>query len=346
MSSIRRFLVLAAAAVLAGSAPIAAAPGARPIPGPPIISIELEHKQIGTRLLATSLAQAQVEPGGLEVAANSPADWFTLGFKPGDVIVAENGSPVGERLYISDGIHVFDVLRAGKPLMLRVVIRPPARRTRTLEEDRFDKLVEHVGDATDTRAVPVRDARGPSGVRVVDTLLGMFVDTEVGDLIRSIDGVAIHTDAQLTAALSNLRIGTTDVVLDRGGRTVTITLLRKAPLDLTQIKKLGATRFEVSRAFADAVFADTDILSRKASVSPNIRNGAPHGFTIYDLKPDAPAAKLGLLDGDIVLDIDGHRIDTLDQVIDARSELEAASALVVHVERKGKPVTLAYTVVP
>jgi S1-C subfamily serine protease len=200
---------------------------------------------------------------------------------------------------------------------------------------------------SDTRAVPLKTAAGvPSGVRVVDPLVGIYTDLEVGDIIRTIDGQPIYTDAQLTTAIETLRIGITDVVVERGGRTVTLTWNRKAPLDLTQIKKLAATRFEVTRAFADAIFADTDILQRKATVSANVKNGKPSGFAIYDIQPDAPAARLGFVDGDIVLDVDGHRIDTIDQVIDARADLEHATSLAVHIERKGKPVTLTYQIRP
>ncbi len=319
---------------------------AAPDPKPQVIHVELEHKQLGTRLVASSLKQAAVEPGGLEVAATSPADWFLLGFKPGDVNTTENGSPVGERMYVGDGIHVFDVLRNGKPLMIRVVIHPAIRRTRTLDEDRFDKLVQHVKDATDTRVVPVKNKQGISGVRVVDTLIGLYMDTEVGDILRSIDSTPIVSDAQLTAAIENLRVGTTEVALDRGGRPVTLTLIRKAPLDLTQVKKLSATRYEVTRVFADAISNDTDILSRKVTVAPRIKNNKPQGFTIYDIQPDSPAAKLGFVDGDIVIDVDGRTIDTLDEQVDTRTELESATKLDVHIERKGKPVTLTYVVAP
>jgi S1-C subfamily serine protease len=319
---------------------------AAPEPRPQVIHVELEHKQLGSRLAASSLKQATAEPGGLEIAAGSPAEWFQLGFKPGDVIVTENGSPVGERMYIGDGIHVFDVLRNGRPLIIRVVIHPAARRTRALDEDRFDKLVDHVKDATDPRVVPIKNKQGISGVRVVDSLIGLYMDTEVGDIIRTIDSNPIVSDAQLTAAITNLRVGTTEVALDRGGRPVTLTLVRKAPLDLTQIKKLSATRYEVTRVFADAISNDTDILSRKVTITPRIKNNKPQGFTIYDIQPDSPAAKLGFLDGDIVIDVDGREIDTLDEQVDARTELESATKLDVHIERKGKPVTLTYLVAP
>ncbi len=319
---------------------------AAPDPKPQVIHVELEHKQLGSRLVASSLKQATAEPGGLEIAATSPADWFQLGFKPGDVIVTENGSPVGERMYIGDGIHVFDVLRNGKPLLIRVVIHPATRRTRVLDEERFDKLVEHVKDVTDTRVVPVKNKQGVSGVRVIDSLISLYIETEVGDIIRTIDSNPIVSDAQLTAAIESLRVGTTEVALDRGGRPVTLTLIRKAPLDLTQIKKLSATRYEVTRVFADAISNDTDILSRKVTVAPRIKNNKPQGFTIYDIQPDSPAARLGFVDGDIVLDVDGRAIDTLDEQVDARTELESASTLVVHLERKGKPVTLTYVVAP
>jgi S1-C subfamily serine protease len=190
------------------------------------------------------------------------------------------------------------------------------------------------------------NASGPSGVRVTDTLLSLYLEVEIGDIIRTIEHQPIHTDAQLTAAVQNLKIGNSDIILERGGRHHTLTIIRKPPLDLTQIKKLSATKYEVPKKFADAIFADTDLLVRKLSTSPHVKNGGQHGFTVYDIGPEAPMAKLGLLDGDVVLDVDGHRIDSFENVIDATRELEHATTLVVHLLRKGKPLTLTYVVTP
>jgi S1-C subfamily serine protease len=190
----------------------------------------------------------------------------------------------------------------------------------------------------------VRDAKGPSGVRVTNSLLALYIDCDVGDLIRSIDGQPIRTDAELVAALRALRVGITEIALERLGRAVTLTIVRKAPLDLTVIKKLTPTRFEVTRAFADAIKGNTDLLARKLKATPHIKNGIRHGFTVFDIKPDAPAAALGLVDGDIVLDVDGNRIDSYSDVRQATEQLEHVASLVVHIERKGKPVTLTYVI--
>lgn len=340
MSSIRRLPLLMAVALAAGlslAAPKRTAPA--------VVQTELEYTQV-RRLQLSALPLTSVEPGGLEVTGSADPDWLTLGFEVGDLIVAENGRAIGERLRLHEGTYVFDVLRKRKLVLVRIVVHPPGHKSQTIDEDRFDKLLEMAANAPhDPQSTPVHGANGqPSGVRVIDTLLGLYLECEVGDLIRTIDGVPITSDAELSTAIRNLRIGNTDVTLERGGRPMTVTLIRKAPLDLTQITRRSATRFEVTQAFATAIAADHDILTRKLSTSPRIVNGKPNGFAVYDVKPDAPAARLGILDNDIVLDFDGHPIDTFENVIDAWRVLEHATRLEVHILRKGKPVTLSYVV--
>jgi S1-C subfamily serine protease len=344
MSLIRRVLPFALVIATAFFAPTTAAPKQQASPQPQLITVELTHSQV--KKFYAKPTQASVEPGGFEVDATSPAEWFMLGFKAGDIILNLNGSPVGERLHIGDGVHFFDVLRNKKPILLRVIVHPAPRKSYTLEEERFDRLIDHLDPAQTNgpHATPVRNASGPSGVRVTGTLLSLYLSCDTGDLIRTIDNLPIHTEAELVAALRSLRVGITEVALERLGQPITLTLVRKAPLDLTGVKKLAPTRFEVTRVFADAIKADTDILARKLSTTPVIKNGKPHGFTLYDIKPDAPAAILGFLDGDVVLDVDGNRIDSYSDVRDATTQLEHVASLVVHIERKGKPVTLTYVI--
>ncbi len=340
MSAIRRTLPLVLLAALAGAPELSAAPTVQT----PVIVVELEHTTLGHHIFFSKLTQATVEPGGIEVNASSPPEWLTIGFKPGDLVITENGSPIGERLMFSDGIHLFDVIRNKKAMILKVIVHPAPRRSKTVDESNFDKLVDVVSTPNDVRSTPVNNAAGPSGVRVIDTILSLYLECEVGDIVRSIDGLAIHSDAELSAAVKGLKVGPSDIALERLGRPITLTLIRKAPLDLTGVKRLSATKFEITRAFADAVAADRDVLVRKIETSPYVKNGKAHGFNVYNINKDSPAAALGILDGDIVVDFDGHSIDNFSDVIDTAQELVGVVSLTVHVERKGKPLMLTYTV--
>lgn len=342
MSSIRQWPLLLAVALAAG--PGEAAP--KQPHTPTLVQVELDDAQLNRLKLNHHLPFATREPGGLEITTAAGADWLTLGFAVGDQVIAENGRPIGERLRIGEGTSVFEVLRSRKLVLLRIVVHPSPFKGHTIDEDNYENLLERAANApNDPQSTPVHGADNkPSGVRVIDGLLGIYLHCEVGDLIRSIDGVPIRSDAELATAIQNLRIGNTEMELERGGRMVTVKLIRKAPLDFTQLKRLSATRFEITQAFATAIAADHDILTKKLSTSPRIVNGKPNGFTVYDLKPDAPAARLGIVDGDIVVDFGGYPIDTFSNVIDAWRALEHASRLEVHVLRKGKPVTLTYVV--
>jgi hypothetical protein len=309
-----------------------------------LVVVEVDHSAVGYRLRQQKLVQATVDPGGLEIPATATGgDWLALGFKAGDRVVAQNGSPVGESLGIHDGVYLFDVIRNNKKLVIELIVHPAPKQSKTIDEQQYDKLID-MFNTPELRSTPVSNASGVIGVRVIDTLLSLRLEVDVGDVIHTIDGQPIKSDAELTTAVKNLRVGPTEVVLDRLGRPLTLTLIRKAPIDLKAIKQLTPTKFEVTRAFADAVLADHWILARKLDASPSVKNGREHGFTVYNLQPDAPAAALGIANGDLVLDIDGRSFDNLGEIIDLLGDLQGASSVVVHLERKGKPMAVTYVV--
>lgn len=61
---------------------------------------------------------------------------------------------------------------------------------------------------------------------------------------------------------------------------------------------------------------------------------------VVDLGPDTPAAKSGLKDGDVLLQVDQTKITTTEDVIDAAYFLTAGDSVKISVIRDGKPLSL------
>jgi C-terminal processing protease CtpA/Prc len=72
-------------------------------------------------------------------------------------------------------------------------------------------------------------------------------------------------------------------------------------------------------------------------------NGDAKGVAIEKILPDSPADKAGLQEGDILVRIDGERIQTARDVREMLRSLEGTKDLQVEILRDGQPVTVTVT---
>lgn len=62
------------------------------------------------------------------------------------------------------------------------------------------------------------------------------------------------------------------------------------------------------------------------------------------MEPDSLCAAIGLRDDDIVIDVDGLSIDTLEDAMRAHTGLANAASITVHIERSGKRNAMTYSI--
>ena len=110
------------------------------------------------------------------------------------------------------------------------------------------------------------------------------------------------------------------------------------------IKKIDDTTFEVDRALVDQLLQNPLAASKGARVTPSIKNGKPNGIKLYAIRPSSIYAKLGLANGDTIHSINGFELDSLDKGLEVYQKVKDASSLDVSATRRGKPVTIHYTI--
>jgi S1-C subfamily serine protease len=199
--------------------------------GPPTINIELSLEPFDAAGLVDDLPWSEHEPGGLEVTAGVNAAWFTLGLRAGDIIARVDSTPVVRSPSLSEGLTVFDVWRNGKPLQLRVLARGPLFRTTHVTEADLKDVMALRKQPSDRFATPLRRGDTPSGVRIIEGMLILRLDLFGGDIVRTIGGAPITSDAAFVEAIQDLRVGHTDMVVERDGRLITITIEREPPAE-------------------------------------------------------------------------------------------------------------------
>ena len=110
------------------------------------------------------------------------------------------------------------------------------------------------------------------------------------------------------------------------------------------IKKIDDSTYEIDKKLVDQVLANPMAVAKGARVVPAVKNGKPDGFKLYAIRPSSVYAKLGLTNGDTIQAINGFELTTADKALEVYTKLREATSLEMEVTRRGKPVTLKYTI--
>lgn len=110
------------------------------------------------------------------------------------------------------------------------------------------------------------------------------------------------------------------------------------------IKKIDDSTYEIDKSLVDKVLANPMAVAKGARVVPAVKNGKPDGFKLYAIRPSSVYAKLGLSNGDTIQSINGFELTTADKALEVYTKLREATSLEMEVTRRGKPVTLKYTI--
>ena len=336
---------LAVAMVLVG---VGAVAGANPV------TVTISDDELHAEL--RSLTEQHEEPIGMLATAPIPK----LGLQRGDLVRAINGgspsrpSSTGSVLYL-------DVLRGGKPLVVRVAIKLGPGEGK-VDRERLRERLQRIDPARDNGFTFHQATRNgkPSGVVLGFGGAGLFGyglrTLEDGDLIRTIDRKPVATIAAALAALQG-GLGQPQIVIEaeRAGQSITYTLrLEDAPkytsskndpaLDaaLANIKRVDDTTYSVPSKLVDLVLDDPMSIAKGARVVPAMKNGKAVGFKLYAIRPSSVYARLGLNNGDTVRTVNGHELSTAEKALEVYTKLRTAKSIKLEIERRGKPLTLVW----
>jgi general secretion pathway protein C len=98
----------------------------------------------------------------------------------------------------------------------------------------------------------------------------------------------------------------------------------------------------ISRREVDAGLQDMGSMLRQAQVRPFFNAGVPDGFLISNIRPGSIYQKMGVVDGDIIQELNNRPIQSADDVMGLFNTIKTASGMSVTVKRRGKQETLNY----
>lgn len=105
------------------------------------------------------------------------------------------------------------------------------------------------------------------------------------------------------------------------------------------VGEIDATHYTLTAELVDHVLADPMEFSKSARVVPSAK-----GMKLYALRPGSLFVKLGFLNGDTINSINGYEIASADKALEAYTKIRDAKTLDVVIVRRGKELTLHYTI--
>jgi type II secretion system protein C len=110
------------------------------------------------------------------------------------------------------------------------------------------------------------------------------------------------------------------------------------------IKKISDTERQVDRAVVDKLLSDPTQFLKSVRVRPYRKDGKIAGYKLRRFTPGSPLALLGAKKGDIIHSVNGTKLTSVDQALNAYQSLRSNSELTFSITRKGKPMDLKISV--
>ncbi len=114
------------------------------------------------------------------------------------------------------------------------------------------------------------------------------------------------------------------------------------PLLLT-IRKLDDLHYAMPRATFDQLIANLTGFMKGARIVPSMKNGVPDGLKLYAIRPVSVWNKVGFMNGDAILRINGLSVDTLEKAIELYPKIKDGKSLLFDIRRRGREATIAIT---
>lgn len=163
---------------------------------------------------------------------------------------------------------------------------------------------------------------------------------KVGDSIQN---------ATLTHVLRNkvvLNVNGKDQILevaDDGGADLG---RRPGPVpDFTERDQGGPpSKISVERGMIDESLKDLNTLMKDVRIRPHFKDGEADGLIISGIRGDSVFKKLGLRNGDIILGVDGNKIESVDDAMKLYGGLKNMENMKVEIKRRGQVQTLDFEI--
>jgi general secretion pathway protein C len=110
------------------------------------------------------------------------------------------------------------------------------------------------------------------------------------------------------------------------------------------VREVGENRWMISKSTIESVRENFADQLRLAQMQPRTVNGKTDGFLVQRINPRSLLTKLGVQRGDVIMDVNGIKLDSPEKALQVFQQLREARQISVAVERNGQPMSFAYEI--
>ncbi|TAL18486.1 PDZ domain-containing protein [bacterium] len=114
------------------------------------------------------------------------------------------------------------------------------------------------------------------------------------------------------------------------------------------IRQVSENAWAIDRSEFDNAIANMTALMQQIRVVPNVTGTGDSvqtdGFKVFSIVPASLFSRIGLQNNDIIKEVNGTPLNSIEQAYEAFSRLQGESSIQLNLLRKGQPLTLAYDV--
>lgn len=100
----------------------------------------------------------------------------------------------------------------------------------------------------------------------------------------------------------------------------------------------------IKRSMIEDASRNIPQLLQQVNVRPYFENGKPSGLMLSRIRPNSIFREMGLMNGDILLGVNGERIESVDSAMKLYENLKSAGDVKVEIKRRGRIQTLEYAI--
>lgn len=108
--------------------------------------------------------------------------------------------------------------------------------------------------------------------------------------------------------------------------------------------KVDGNKVTISKAKVDSTLQDLNQVIQQARMVPNYENGQVDGFKIFGIRNGSIFQDLGLQNGDVINNINGTQIDSLEKALPMLQLLKTESSYTIDITRKGAKQSMSINI--
>jgi general secretion pathway protein C len=106
----------------------------------------------------------------------------------------------------------------------------------------------------------------------------------------------------------------------------------------------ASSNISIKRKKIEDAVGNVNTLMKQVRIRPHFKDGQPDGLTISGVRSGSIFSDMGLRNGDVIVGVDGRKIESVDDALSLYQNLQSASNVQVQIRRRGRLQNIDYQI--